>query len=44
MALHKKENMQHAIQDGFQSGNVTWTPFIKWPPSWFFKNMQSILD
>ena len=28
---------QHAIQDGCQSGNVIWSPFIKWPPSWFLK-------
>ena len=44
MALDKKENIQHDIQDGCQSGNVIWTPFIKWPPSWFFQNMQSILN
>ena len=36
MDLYKKESMQHAIQDGCQSGNVTLTPFIKWPPSCFF--------
>ena len=36
MALDKKESIQHAIQDGCQGGNVLWSPFIKWPPSWFF--------
>ena len=44
MALDKKEIIQHAIQDGCQIGNVIWIPFIKWPPSWFFQNMQSILN
>ena len=36
MALNKKESIQHTIQDGCQSRNVIWTPFIRWPPSWFF--------
>ena len=36
LTLDKKESMQHAIQDGFQSGHVVWSPFIKWPPSWVF--------
>ena len=42
MALNKKEGIQHTIQDGCQSRNVIWTPFIRWPPSCFFQNMQSI--
>ena len=44
MALDKKENIEHDLQDGCQSGNVIWTPFIKCPPSWFFQNIQSILN
>ena len=32
MALNKKESIQH----GCQSRNFIWTPFIRWPPSWFF--------
>ena len=38
MALNKKESIQHTIQDGCQNRNVIWTPFIRWPPSWFFQN------
>ena len=44
MALDKKESIQHAIQDGCQSGNVIWSPYVKWPPSWVFQKMQSILN
>ena len=46
MALNKNESTQHAIQDGFQRRNVIWTPFMRWPSSFFFffQNMQSILN
>ena len=36
MALNKTKSIQHAIQDGCQSGNVIWSPFIKWLQSCFF--------
>ena len=36
MALDKKESIQYATQNGYQNGNVIWSPFIKWPPSLFF--------
>ena len=44
MALDKKESIQHATQDGCQSRYVIWSPFKKWPPSWFFQRLQSILN
>ena len=36
MALNKEESIQHTIQDGCQSRNAIWTPFIRWPPFCFF--------
>ena len=37
MALDKTMSIQHAIQDGSQSGSVIWSQFIKWLPSSFPK-------
>ena len=34
MALDKKR--EHPTQNGYQNGNVIWSPFVKWPPSSFF--------
>ena len=42
MALDKTKSIQHAMQEGCQSGNVIWSQFIKWLPSWFFKKLQSV--